>query len=44
MREIRFRNWAEVLARMDLPERQKASWTIAVGLVSGDEEAAHTKP
>ena len=30
MREIRFRNWAEVLARLDLPERQKASWTITI--------------
>jgi hypothetical protein len=30
MREIEFRQWAEVLARTNLPERQKASWTITL--------------
>jgi hypothetical protein len=30
MREIEFRQWAEVLAQSSLPERQKASWTITL--------------
>ncbi len=30
MNEIRFEGWAEVLARMELPQRQKQSWGITL--------------
>ncbi|MGP8054817.1 MAG: integron integrase [Limisphaerales bacterium] len=30
MQEIQFKEWAEALARMDLPQRQKESWTITL--------------
>jgi len=30
MKEIQFRQWPEVLAQADLPERQKASWAITL--------------
>ena len=30
MREIEFRQWAEVLARTNLPDRQKGSWAITL--------------
>jgi integron integrase len=30
MNEIRFEGWAEALARMDLPQREKASWEITL--------------